>query len=189
MSRPFVWWSYMHYVFEDLYYLAGIFGLLVVGINIKTFLKAKEDEKIKNSNKEQKLSVKFSKLFEEWKVERKSFLETIDKTDVSWIRTDKYQEILEAQKSHDEKYFIKISDGTDITNELNKITSILKEFEEFSRQFLLFKQFEGVIEKKDFLEMYSNLYSFKKDMKTENADKLFKEFSKLYTKEIQKLAK
>lgn len=186
-SRPCDLWTYIHFVLEDLYYLAGIFGLLVVGFNIKAFIKANEDESIKKSDKAKELSDNFSNLSKEWKNLRHSFEETIKDKNISWIRTNNYQNILEAQDKNDTTYFITTSDG--IEEEVETIKVFIKKFEDFSRSFLLFKRFEGIIEKKEFLEIYSNLYSFKKNIKTENADKLFKKFSNLYTKEIQKLAK
>ncbi len=187
LPRTNIVWSYFHYIFEDLYYISGIAGLIIVLITIIKYYKYKKDLLIQNSDKEYELSTEFDNLTKTWNDLFNQLKKNLEKTKINMIQTNNYQDILKDKKTNSKKYYIKKDDFSSANIQLDDIFSFIKGFDNFSRKYLNFVGKKDFIDRNKFLEIYSNIYSFSESIKHEQADKLFNKFSKLVTDEIKEI--
>ncbi|MCQ2588580.1 MAG: hypothetical protein MJ174_10725 [Treponema sp.] len=180
-------WSYIHFVLEDLYFLAGIAGIIIIVITVINYCKQQKESLIKESDKTHELSMQFSNLIKKWKELQDKLKENLKNTNCNLSQTDKYQDILKSKKENSRQFFINEKEFSDANISLDEINSFIDEFDNFSRKYILNSNKDDFIDKDKFLEIYSNIFSFSENLKHENADKLFNQFSKKVTKEIDKI--
>ena len=64
--RPLDWWNYMHYILEDLYYCAGVFGAAGVLITVISYYKNKDKEIIDYEEKKKEIKEELSAIKDEF---------------------------------------------------------------------------------------------------------------------------
>ncbi len=185
--RPNDYWTIIHFILEDLYYLSGLIIAAGVVFAIIEFVLNKHKYRIDITNQNTKLKNDFETILENWnnvKIEIQNYLsKSKGATTFTFIQypKDVYEDIsVNKLKKNLEDFF-----NEEIQEKIKKILSALEDIAE--RAFVLKimkKKYSDIYELPEYQIFYSNLYPF-----VDNKSKVTELFVSLYDKEQSELKK
>lgn len=187
--RPLDWWNYMHYILEDLYYCAGVFGAAGVLITVISYYKNKDKEIIDYEEKKKEIKEELSAIKDEFNSVLYAFKKATEKKNDIYKLTDNYQDILKDEKASNKTYLFSKNQLKKDNISIQDLENLLCKLEEVSRKYNLYSKKKDFFDVEIFLKLYSQMYSFSESIEHEEAEKLFKKFCKQQTKAISKIVK
>ncbi len=187
--RPWNWWVYMHYLLEDLYFCAGIFGAVGVFITVMSYYKNKDKEIIDYEEKKKVIKDEFLRIKNDFDNSLYGFKKEAEKIKFEYKISDNYQDILKDKKDSNKTYLLQKNKIKEVNIDIQELENLLRNLEEISRKYNLYSKKKDFFDIEGFLKLYSQMYSFSENIEHEESEKLFKKFCKQQTKAISKIVK
>ena len=187
--RPWNWWINMHYILEDLYFCAGIFGAVGVFITVLSYYRNKDKEIIDYEEKKKEIKDELADIQVKFDSTLYAFKKSSEAKNDSYKVTDNYQDIVKDVKATNKTYLFSKNQLKADNIDFQDLENLLRELEEVSRKYNLYSKKKDFFDIEGFLKLYSQMYSFSENIEHEESEKLFKKFCKQQTKAISKIVK